>query len=133
MAGVEDWACSYSPLFIPRCQSFNGNQLVNFSRVPSFPFLAILSPQSSLLSLSLVQRRFTNYWKKTKLTQATNQSVGIGSRRPDEAGCEDFEEEVSTALLAESPVCCPALQIPALPFQLTTGPAWMGRTFKKPC
>lgn len=44
--------CSYRPLFIPRCQSLYGNQLVN----PSSPFLPLfppsLSPQSSLLSLS---------------------------------------------------------------------------------
>lgn len=120
--------CSYRPLFIPRCQSLHGNQLVH----PSSPFLPLsppsLSPQSSLLSLSWCKDGLPTT-ERNLLTQAKNQ-VGIGvSCWPGEAGCGGHREEVSAALPAGPALCRFQLCRPSW----TTGPAWIGRTFQKPC
>lgn len=85
--------CSYRPLFIPRCQSLYGNQLVN----PSRSFLPLLPPSlpprfRSVSSLT-VWGQFSSYWRKTKPTQATGRGAHeagggcgeVGLRHPTRA------------------------------------------------
>lgn len=115
--------CSYRPLFIPRCQSLYGNQLVN----PSSPFLPLfppsLSPQSSLLSLS---------WCKGSLPTTEGE---LSWPRSETGGLARLAvgEEVSAAPLEALSAALAMYRFQLFCPSWITGPTWIGRTFKKPC